>query len=157
MGACELLERLKAAGVELKADGNRLKFRPVDAVGPEIVRELRVYKPELLAILRNTDTTDTDTTPRNRSETAVVSVTVPRFTATAGLAELVAWFQANRERLPRKPFRLTPWAFVREPERFYQSIERDVTRGPSGPRARFGGLHADLLALREAVAGRPSD
>ncbi len=53
MSARALLARLTAAGVELAAEGDRLRYRgPAAALPPEILGELRERKPELLELLR---------------------------------------------------------------------------------------------------------
>jgi hypothetical protein len=48
MKADALLADLRARGVELVADGDRLRFRPVEAVSPDELNALRVFKPEIL-------------------------------------------------------------------------------------------------------------
>lgn len=47
----DVLNELRARGVELRAQGNRLRFRPVDRVTPDLLARLREHKAELLAIL----------------------------------------------------------------------------------------------------------
>ncbi len=46
-----ILQRLQSQGVELQAAGDRLRFRPVEAVPPELFAELREHKAELLGLL----------------------------------------------------------------------------------------------------------
>ena len=46
-----LLADLAARGIEVQAHGDRLRFRPPDAVTPDLVRRLKVHKAELLAML----------------------------------------------------------------------------------------------------------
>ncbi|HVT16280.1 MAG TPA: hypothetical protein VHQ90_08915 [Thermoanaerobaculia bacterium] len=43
-----ILAELETRGVELRAAGDRLQFRPVEAVPPELVEEIRAHKAELL-------------------------------------------------------------------------------------------------------------
>jgi TubC N-terminal docking domain len=47
----ELLDEVRARGVELQADGERILFRPAQAVPPELVERMRGHKQELLAQL----------------------------------------------------------------------------------------------------------
>ena len=49
--AAALVDELRRRGVELRAEGDRLRYRPVSAVTPEDVEALRRHKSELLAIL----------------------------------------------------------------------------------------------------------
>ncbi|MCK6465096.1 MAG: hypothetical protein L6Q93_09685 [Phycisphaerae bacterium] len=51
MGAEGLIHKLATLGVELAADGDRLRFRPVDRVTPDLLAELRAHKADLLAAL----------------------------------------------------------------------------------------------------------
>lgn len=51
MGAEALIHKLATLGVELRADGDRLLFRPADQVTPDLLAELRARKAELLAAL----------------------------------------------------------------------------------------------------------
>lgn len=46
-----LLTELRSRGVELEAAGDRLRFRPVEAIPPELFAELREHKAELLGLL----------------------------------------------------------------------------------------------------------
>ncbi len=50
--AVALLDTLRARGVELVAAGDRLRFRPVEAVAPEELEALRRFKTDLLALLQ---------------------------------------------------------------------------------------------------------
>jgi tubulysin polyketide synthase-like protein len=50
-GAAELVERLRARGVELVPAGDRLRFRPADALSPEELDALRAHKSEVMALL----------------------------------------------------------------------------------------------------------
>jgi hypothetical protein len=52
MGAAsDLLADLTQRGIELVAEGDRLRYRPRSAVTPELAQRLRTHKAELLAIL----------------------------------------------------------------------------------------------------------
>jgi hypothetical protein len=47
-----LLIDLVARGIELQANGDRLRFRPRKAVTPDLVERLKRHKAQLLAILQ---------------------------------------------------------------------------------------------------------
>ena len=49
--ASELLAELHALGVELKADGETVRFRPRQKVTPELLARIKADKPALLALL----------------------------------------------------------------------------------------------------------
>ena len=51
MSAAELLEALRTRGVELRAAGDRLRFRPVAAVTTDDLEALRAHKAAVLALL----------------------------------------------------------------------------------------------------------
>ncbi len=51
MGAEALIHKLATLDVELAADGNRLRFRPVERVTPDLLAQLREHKADLLAAL----------------------------------------------------------------------------------------------------------
>jgi hypothetical protein len=51
MTATDLLADLQQRGVELKADGERLLYRPKDALTSELHQALARHKAELLALL----------------------------------------------------------------------------------------------------------
>jgi hypothetical protein len=48
--AVELLERLAERGVELAAEGDRLRYRPREAVPPDLRAALAAHKPEILRL-----------------------------------------------------------------------------------------------------------
>lgn len=50
--ATALLNELLQLGIELKADGERLRFRPKAKVTPELYQRIMVHKPALLDLLR---------------------------------------------------------------------------------------------------------
>ncbi len=50
-----LLDELGRHGIELRAEGDRLRYRPADAISPGLLTQLRVHKAELLAILSDND------------------------------------------------------------------------------------------------------
>ena len=51
MSARELLSELRERGVELAPDGDRLRYRPKEAVAPEFLVRLKAHKPQLLKLL----------------------------------------------------------------------------------------------------------
>lgn len=51
MTATEILSELERRGVQLEAHGDRLRFRPVEAVSPDLLETLRARKPEILRLL----------------------------------------------------------------------------------------------------------
>jgi hypothetical protein len=51
MRAETLLHELESRGVELRPAGDRLQYRPPEAVTPELLRELKEHKGEVLEIL----------------------------------------------------------------------------------------------------------
>jgi hypothetical protein len=50
--------------------------------------------------------------------------------------------------LPPVPFRLNAWTEVSDAAKMLRWLQADIRRGPSGPRAFYGALQADLLALQ---------
>ena len=53
MTATEILSELERRGVCLEVAGDKLRFRPKDAVPAEMVEALRERKPEILAVLQS--------------------------------------------------------------------------------------------------------
>lgn len=51
MTAFDLLEDFRRRGIELRASGDKLRFRPADALSETDRELLRRYKPDLLALL----------------------------------------------------------------------------------------------------------
>jgi len=52
----ELLAELHALGVELKADGETVRFRPRQKVTPELLARIKADKPAMLALLETQPT-----------------------------------------------------------------------------------------------------
>ena len=50
-GAAELLDELDALGVQLEADGERLRYRPRGRVPGSLVGRMRAHKAELVALV----------------------------------------------------------------------------------------------------------
>ena len=59
--------------------------------------------------------------------------------------------------LPPVPFRLNAWTEVRDAGRFLRRLQADIRRGPNGPRAFYGALQADLLALQRFALAVPTE
>lgn len=57
-----LLAELAALGIELRAHGDRLRFRPQTAMTPELAARVKAHKPDLLAMLADTETPAGDAT-----------------------------------------------------------------------------------------------
>jgi hypothetical protein len=51
--------------------------------------------------------------------------------------------------LPPVPFRLNACTTVSDARRFLRSLQADIERGPSGPRAFYGALQAELIELQQ--------
>ena len=60
MSAAELLEALRTRGVELRAAGDRLRFRPVAAVTTDELEALRAHKAAVLALLADVNKLERD-------------------------------------------------------------------------------------------------
>ena len=54
MSVAALLYDLGAAGITIVARGDRLRFYPRDALGPDLLARLQAHKAELLGVLRDT-------------------------------------------------------------------------------------------------------
>ena len=64
MSAAALFSELRAAGVTLAANGDRLKIKAAPGIiTPELTARLKTFKPELLAFLANDPTANDETTP----------------------------------------------------------------------------------------------
>jgi hypothetical protein len=53
MTVTSLLAELHSLGVTLEAQGDQLRFRPVDAVPPDLLEHLRANKEEVIALLEH--------------------------------------------------------------------------------------------------------
>ena len=58
--AATLLGELRDRGIELRAVGDRLRYKPVESVDAELLERLRAHKPELLRILEPGHTAEPD-------------------------------------------------------------------------------------------------
>jgi hypothetical protein len=68
---------------------------------------------------------------------------------------LIDWFQ-TAPRL-KQPFHLEKHLHVCTPEKFYDSLERSIHAGPSGPRGRHGALMDNLKKLKIVMDGCNTD
>jgi hypothetical protein len=68
--AAALLTELTRRGIELQARGDRVRFRRQDAVTPELLDQLKVHKPALLALLRQDPQAEPIQGGRNRPRVA---------------------------------------------------------------------------------------
>ena len=55
MTARELLAEILNRGIELATDGDRLRYRPADAVTPELADAITRHKPALIELLARPD------------------------------------------------------------------------------------------------------
>jgi len=80
MNVTSLLSELHSLGVTLEAHGDRLRFRPVSAVPPDLVEHLRANKQEVLAHLERHPATDkAPTTLEALSQIGAVLIRTARF------------------------------------------------------------------------------
>jgi hypothetical protein len=59
----DLLAEVKARGVVLRAEGDRLRFRPIHRVPPELREELRQHKAQIIEFLHSARPTLSDVFP----------------------------------------------------------------------------------------------
>ena len=57
MNATDILGELERRGVHLEVAGDKLRWRPKEAVTPELVEALKQWKPEIIAALTGSKTT----------------------------------------------------------------------------------------------------
>jgi len=80
MNVTSLLDELHSLGVTLEARGDRLRFRPVNAVTPDLVEHLRANKEEVLAHLERHPATDSPpTTLEALSQIGAVLIRTAKF------------------------------------------------------------------------------
>ena len=79
MTAADVLADLTRRGIELRADADRLRFRPVTAMTPELAERVRARKAELLALLAPPSVTEPPSeTHADREIRRFLRVAVPR-------------------------------------------------------------------------------
>jgi hypothetical protein len=173
----ELLTDLQALGVILAADGDRLRFHPKDKVTPELLARMRDAKGELLAMLRTvngvyvyeTDTTTADTSVVSQAVRYDAHGAAPAPRPRSAVPVVVEWPGAAADfcllltpgDLPPVPFALNGWTTITDTAKFLRWLRGDIAAGPSGPRAFYGALQTDLLALQrfvlQAAGNEPQD
>ena len=67
MNASALLDELDSLGVTLEARGDRLRFKPVDALPPKLLAVLRSQKREILVLLKGERQTENEIRSANTS------------------------------------------------------------------------------------------
>lgn len=147
MSAAELLAECQARNIVLEPNEGELDIdAPAGALTDELLQRLRDAKPELLAMLQpQAGGLDLAAATARRPRSAVpVAVEWP-----AAAADFVLLLAPDD--LPPVPFKLNPWTQVTNAANFLRSLRADILRGPSGPRAFYGALQADLLALQRLV------
>ena len=138
----DLIVDLDRAGVqELTAEGDTLRYRPRSAMTPDLAERLRSHKPGLLTILRAA------AAPEGVARAAEKAEGIPWPAALADWALLL-----SPDDLPER-FTLRQGVEVVDRARFLVSLRRDIRRGPSGPRARYGALQRDLADLNRILIG----
>ncbi len=71
-GAEAVLSDVRRRGIELQASGDKLRFRPADAVDEELRARLAAHKPELLRILSQSGASAGTNTNRTTADTSAV-------------------------------------------------------------------------------------
>lgn len=143
MTAAELLAECQARDIDLQAHNGQLDIdAPAGALTDEILQRLRDAKAKLLMIL-GTAAAPATTDPNSR-RAFPVAVEWPAAAADFCLLLTV-------DDLPPVPFKLNGWSTITDVAKFLRRLQADTLRGPSGPRAFYGALQADLLELRRFV------
>lgn len=73
--AAALLAELTGRGIELKARGERLRYRPRSALTPELAERVKAHKPALLALLQQDRPPETPLSGRDRAASGRTSPT----------------------------------------------------------------------------------
>ena len=106
MGAAQVLSRLRAAGFDVHADGDRLKVAPASLLDDSTRSSIKAYKAALLALLAGPPMPPE--APRQAVDAAQATCTPPTAQTTARLARMarLAWpevkGQAAADRLDRR-------------------------------------------------------
>jgi len=91
MTVTELLADVTRRGIELVADGDRLRYRPRSAVTADLAERLKTHKAELLAILGHGG--DPGVAPVGQAEVA----SVDSLGADGRPGDVVPWWQAHED------------------------------------------------------------
>ena len=74
----DLLADLTGRGIELRAEGGRLRFRPVAAMTPELAERVKAHKGELLDLLSPASMAEPSETHADREIRRFLRVAVPQ-------------------------------------------------------------------------------
>ncbi len=118
MVAVSLLQEAEAAGLAVRVEGDRLVVRGPKSAGA-IAERLLDHKAEVIEAL----SAEWD----------------------GEMLTLIRWFL--RTHPPVAPFELCRGVTILRPALWWTATRRDITAGPSGPRARYGALQQDLRRL----------
>ena len=126
MTAHLVIEKLKSIGYQVRTDGRDILLSADRDPDPELatalLTELRHCKAEAVRLLQS------------KSEAWPAEVKT-----------LVDWFLTATTQ--EAPFQLNSCTRVINSELFYAALRREIERGPSGARARYGTLQGDLVDL----------
>ena len=59
------------------------------------------------------------------------------------------WFLANKDSLPKEPFRINCGVFVSNAPKYFDYLVTEISLGTSNPRYLTGAIQADLAKVRE--------
>ena len=136
MTAQQLLRQLRSSGIRVAVKGDKLDLEgPCNVLTADLVETVRTSKMELIRLLRG---------KRHAAQR-------PTCWWPPEAAKAISWFRDNRNRLPSSPYQLRQDARVSDPARFHESLDRDIERGPDGPRSTYGGLMFDVQSLRQVL------
>ena len=131
------LSDLEARGIVLSVDVGQIRFEaPAGVFTPELRTTAAEHRGELLQAINAAGVGRISTRPANR----------PAIKWPSDAADFVLLLTPDD--LPAVPFQLNAWTEVRDAAKFLRSLRADIRRGPSGPRAFYGAIQADLLELR---------
>jgi len=132
MDGVGLLCDAKAAGLTVRAEGDRLKIQGPQEAEPLALRLLE-HKRDVMKALQMLEE---PTPPSWDQETKV----------------LIDWFtETGQHLIPLDPFQLTKWIRITMPSRFREALLFEISMGPDGLRSRIGALQSDLRLLKEKL------
>ncbi len=124
------------------------------ALGPgsprALTRELQ-NGLQMMLFLINQETTAVKTPESQEQDATIFPATATNMEWSARIQAIIDWFRLNKETLPVDQFCLDACTTVVNPKIFYAQLEIDITRGPQGPRARYGALQDTLEKLKNTV------
>jgi hypothetical protein len=172
----EMLESFAARGINiaLSSDGQKLLCRSatLNGITAQMRAEIAANKPAIIAALtaRAADQANSDRQPPASSlspptaspspQPAALPFRRPALTTSpnwpADLAALLLTLAPAD--LPAVPFEFGgPYCVVVDCSRFLRSLKADVDIGPSGPRAMYGAIQADLRRLHSMLPDEASE